>query len=317
MTAIVAWGRWLPRARLGNDAIREATGTEPSDGISSRTVAHADEDVLTMAAAAVNDLLDRTDYSRGEIQGVHLGTTTPPTQIGDLTADLIEMCHLEDVNFLTTATRSARAGTAAILSASHGPLPAIAVASDAIRAAPLSELGLAAGAGACALLLAPEGPVRITETTTVTQPHPGYRVQSPENPERSRYAATEFERVGYTQTVERALQSITNEPGTIVPTAPNGKYPARLETRSPQQEVIHTAQEFGDTGAASAGLGVLRAWEQGVEELICVGVGAGTIADAIVLEGALDVEAPPAGKEISFHRALQLRGQLSSQGAIH
>ncbi len=94
MRGIVSAGMYLPRFRLSTAETAEAWGTAPASGIERTAVPAADEDALTMAAAAAERALDDAPVDRSTIELLAVATTTPPLEEGDFVSRLVRMLAL-------------------------------------------------------------------------------------------------------------------------------------------------------------------------------------------------------------------------------
>ncbi len=122
MVGIVSWGAYVPRYRLPRMTIFQAMGwINPANILlaqGEKAVANADEDSLTIAAAAALDSL--TGRERTNIDGLFFASTTMPyleRQNAGIIAGALNL--REDVRSADFAG-SLRAGTSALLSAVEG-----------------------------------------------------------------------------------------------------------------------------------------------------------------------------------------------------
>ncbi|MEZ3114886.1 zinc ribbon domain-containing protein [Halobaculum sp. MBLA0147] len=181
---IVGGGAYAPRNRLSSEAVAEAWGRSQARGVERVAVPDADEDSLTMAAAAARRALAAADRDAGSVELLVFATTTPPVEEPELTPRLGEFLGVPETAARRTHAGGTRAGTAALadaLAALGGEVettgvgaraatdgsapagvdgPALVVAADAPLGEPNDETGHAAGAAAGALVLdtgRPEG----------------------------------------------------------------------------------------------------------------------------------------------------------------
>lgn len=317
MTAIESVGVHVPRYRISADTVADARGGFDAAGVSSTAVAGPDEDTLTMAVEAAERAIESSSVDRSTITAVTVGTTTPPLDEADLTADLVAMLGLPETVESAAFTQSARAGTRALRTAiGLRDGPALVVASDAPVGAPDDALGQGAGAGAVAFVLADEGPVSVAETGSVTRPFPGTRYRERGETRVDAYGATAYERQAYTETVAAGFETVDGRDAALAPTAPDGSMPYRAtNAMAGDPSVYQRASALGDTGAASAFFSLLAAWDEGEENVVVVGYGDGASADAIRLEGRAPVaESHIEAVDLDYPDYLRIRGEIVSTG---
>lgn len=175
---IVGGGAYAPRNRLSSEAVAEAWGRSQARGVERVAVPGADEDSLTMAAAAARRALAAADRDAGSVGLLVFATTTPPVEEPELTPRLGEFLGVPETAARRTHAGGTRAGTAALadalasLGGSAGTVaggdagsevddsefagvdgPALVVAADAPLGEPNDATGHAAGAAAGALVL--------------------------------------------------------------------------------------------------------------------------------------------------------------------
>ena len=314
-TPVASVGAYVPRFTVSAETIGEAWDGFRARGIARKRVAGHDEDAVTMAVEAAERALSAADVARDELGTLALGTTTPPLDEGDVGVRVAEMLGLPRDVEVSVHTQSTRAGTRALLAASRDDGPALAVASDRPLGAPDDALDHAAGAGAVALVTAPDGDVSIRETASFAREYPGTRFRRRGSAEVEAYGATAYERDAYTSTVAGVSEALDAEPDAVALTAPNGSLPARGAGALPFEATgYHLADELGDTGAASPFFGLLAAWADGADETLVVGYGDGAGADAVVTAGRLDADWRRESAEITYSEYLRKRGRLRSEG---
>lgn len=174
---IVGGGAYAPRNRLPSEAVAEAWGRSRARGVERVAVPDADEDCLTMAAAAARRALAAADRDPESVGLLVFATTTPPVEEPELTPRLGEFLGVPETAARRTHAGGTRAGTAALadaLAALDGGVettgvgvgaetdgsasagadgPALVVAADAPLGEPNDATGHAAGAAAGALVL--------------------------------------------------------------------------------------------------------------------------------------------------------------------
>ncbi|MFW5903147.1 MAG: hypothetical protein ACOCS7_00255 [Halolamina sp.] len=316
MTAIESVGVHVPRYRIQAETIRDARGSFEPAGVETVAVPGADEDALTMGVEAAERALDGAGVDRSSIETLTIGTTTPPLDEGDLTAQTVALLGLEQSVETTAVTQSTRAGTRAVRIAERlRDGPALAIAADAPRGPPDDALGQGAGAGAVALLLTDDGSAAIETTAATARAYPGTRYRERGRETTRAYGATSYERRAYAESVARTVDALEEPVVALAPTAPDGSMPYRATTElDDDPPVYQAASSLGDTGAASPLFGLLEAWNEGETDVAVVGYGGGSI-DVIRVEGTASPRRSPVPTvDLSYARYLELRGEIADAG---
>ncbi|WP_368410958.1 zinc ribbon domain-containing protein [Halomarina pelagica] len=321
MRAIRAVGAYAPEFRLPAGEISEAWGRMDAAGIESVAVPDADEDALTMAAAAARRALDAAGVGGDAVEHLALATTTPPLAEEELTPRLASMLGVGERASLQAHAGSTRAATRALFCA-PADATALVVASDAPRGEPGDAFGQAAGAGAVALLCAPDGAARAVASGEYATPYPGTRFRPTGDETLSGLGVTSYDRRAFTDTLSRAAEGVeTGDATAAAVQAPDGKLPYRAAgALGVEREAVRacaTVHELGDTGAASVPLSLARALEAGHETVVAAAFGSGAGADVLRIEVDGGVPADLAldgGEEVSYARALRLRGEITGEG---
>lgn len=314
MSAIESCGAYVPRFRIDASEFVDAWGTFEARGVSEKAVPGSDEDIVTMAVEAIEYALENSEHSRGDIEALSLGTTTPPVDEGDIAAQVAEIVGLKRSIELSVFAQSTRAGTEALLAGiTTTATPAIAVTADCPRSAPDSALDHAAGAGAVAFIVASEGQVTVDETSSYSREFPGTRFRERGRANVDSYDATAYERDAYTSVIASAVDALERPPAALAPTAPNGSLPYRAgRAVDADTNVYERASSLGDTGAASPFFGLLAAWQEGEDDVIIAGYGDGASADAIRLTGSLTDDWSRTTESITYDEYLRKRGHILS-----
>jgi hydroxymethylglutaryl-CoA synthase len=158
---IHGFGAFIPRLRVERAEIAAAYAwLNPglrSLGKSSRSTCGADEDTLTMAAAAARQCLDGAEL---EVIGrLVLGATTAPFANRSNAGIVAAAAGLGESVMASDTTGSLRAGTTALLQAAdsaRGGASVVCVAADRRAARAASTAEMTTGHGAAALLVGPE-----------------------------------------------------------------------------------------------------------------------------------------------------------------
>ncbi|ELZ03630.1 zinc ribbon domain-containing protein [Natrialba aegyptia] len=325
MTAITAVGAYTPRFRISAAAFEEAWGHFRAAGISEKTVPAADEDALTMGYEAATRALEAAELAGGEVDWLAFATSTPPVAEADLTARLGAMLAVSESATRHVFTGSTRAGTRAIsagmdaIDANAAEATALVVTADAPMGHPDGELDHAAGAGAAALVLEPDGPAHITDRAEFAQPYPGTRFRNTGDDETQGLGVTQYDRRAFTQTIGGAVAELERErdPDVAVVQAPDGKLPYRAAgAAGVDTDAIRaaaTVHELGDLGAASVPASLAAALAAGTESILAVSYGSGAGADAFALETAGDV---PARIDLDGDATLSYAEYLRQRGVV-
>lgn len=309
-------GAYTPRFRIDGDEFAKAWGSFDAPGIERKSVAAADEDAVTMAVEATIDALVGSNYARNEITGLAFASTTPPVDEGDVAATVAEILGLNTRVETAAFTQSTGAGGSALRWGMSVPTgPTLVIATDAPYGEPDDAIDHAAGAGAVAFLLADDGPVKIEATATHTEEFPGTRFRERGATAVDTYDATAYEREAYETVVAGAVEALNNSPTTVAPTAPNGKRPYRVARQLEGEiDIYQTANELGDTGAASAFFGLLSAWADDRDEVTLVTYGDGASAVAVRVVGTLNASWNRETVDISYAEYARKRSHIVATG---
>lgn len=302
MTAdrIAAVGAYVPRGRIDASEIREARGTFAASGVDRKAVPAADEDALTMAAAASERALSVADMPPEDVAVLAFATTTPPLAESEVTARLGSALGVPPTASTYAFTDSTRAGTRALTVALDASVegPALVVAADCPRGEPDGTVDHAGGAGAAAFVVADEG-VAVRDRATHTIPYPGTRFRPRGDSLVRDVDVRQYGREAFVRPCVEAARRLDAEPSAVAAAAiqsPDGDLPKRVaDSLDVADEALtrgSTVSTLGDTGAASVPLGVARALEDDCERVLALAWGSGAGADALVLEGDCPVEWP-------------------------
>jgi hydroxymethylglutaryl-CoA synthase len=293
---IASVGAYAPRLRIAAEEYRDAWDETPR-GIDRTAVPDADEDAVTMAHAAAARALSAGGYDGDDIEFLALGTTTPPMAEAELTARLQSTLGLPAAVTARTHTGSTRAGVTALEAGLDAGTRGLVVASDCPQGAPDDEIDRAAGAGAAAFVLDDEG-ATVVDRATHTEPYPGTRFRRRGETDVEGLGITPYDRTAFRETIAGAVDRLDggHDPGNRDPTdvdaaaiqAPNGDLPYRaadaLGVDAATIDAAETVRDLGDTGAASAPLGLARALADGVDRVLVAAFGGGAGASALLVD---------------------------------
>lgn len=320
--SIVAAGVHAPNYRIDADTIAAAWGRFQAAGIAEKRVTAADEDALTMGAAAARRALVAAGTNPAEIAGLVFATTTPPLAEEGLTPRLAAFLGVENAAHRSLAG-STRAGTQALLvAADTEAFPALVVAADCPQGEPNSAEEHAAGAGAVAFVVDDEGAdarARLAARAEYAADYPGTRFRDRGDDTVQGLGISSYDRQAYRECVTGAVGRLDAgtlaDPDALALQAPDGKLPGRaVSTLETDPKLVTVASDRGDLGAASAPAALARAFAAGHESVLVVGYGSGAGADALLFEGGVPVvtDAADGAESIDYPQYLRLRGTLDS-----
>ncbi|MFC6733076.1 MULTISPECIES: zinc ribbon domain-containing protein [unclassified Haladaptatus] len=317
---ITAVGAYAPRFRISAKEFAAEWSRGPA-GIKQKSVLDADEDALTMAVEAGKRVLEAADLTGEDVAHLSFASSTPPAEEEELTARLGSMLAVSETATHQQFGGSTRAGTRALVaSLESGPWHdsvGLVIASDSPRGHPSDSHEHAAGAGAVAFVLGETGAAVVSQAEYTT-PYPGTRFRQRGSEFVEGLGVTGYDREAFSATIRGAVEQVyPGDVGAVCLQSPDGKLPYRaakaLGFEAGLVQNGTTVHDLGDTGAASAPLGIAKALDAGHERLLAVGYGAGGGADALVIEGddvatnlALDES-----EEIEYAEYLRLRGDLT------
>jgi|AntRauMinimDraft_4_1070384.scaffolds.fasta_scaffold02754_2 hydroxymethylglutaryl-CoA synthase len=333
-----AVGAYAPRHRLSASELEAAWGSVQASGVGEKAVPGADEDALTMAAAAATNALQADGSAASAVGLLAFATTTPPLEEEDLSVRLGSMLGVPETAHHEVYGGSTRAGTRALAAGFDATLAAgevaLVVAADCPKGEPSGERDQAAGAGAAAFLLVDGGPAVPLVRGSFVRPTPGTRFRERGSERVEGLGVTSYDRAAFTETLAGAVAELdADDRDGDVPTvvdgvdaaavqAPDGAMPYRatdalgVDTEAIQR--VATVHDLGDTGAASPLLGFAKALaDPDVGRTLVAGYGSGAGADAFVVDfdGALSASLGldrDDEREISYAQYLRLRDEVIS-----
>ena len=323
-------GAYAPRFRLRADAVRDALDTVQAPGITSVAVPDADEDPVTMAWEASKRALDAAGVDGDALDAIYLASTTLPTldesPVPHLATAFDAPDSLDARVFSGSTAASGEAFATALDRTGGGPV--LVVASDAPAGELDSAEGHAAGAGAAAVVLTPDGQGTIDQHGSASATYPGTRFR-PEGERTQGLGITAYDRQAYSELLTKALDDAfddgpTPEFDAAAVTMPDGKLPYRaagaagLDTSAVAD--AETVSTLGDTGAAGPLLGLATAIEDGASDVLLATYGSGATCHAFHVRthsDALPVDAATEGDvELDYTAAMRRRGAFSSGAPV-
>ncbi|MFQ3294698.1 MAG: hydroxymethylglutaryl-CoA synthase [Halobacteriales archaeon] len=316
-------GAYAPRLRIEADEYRDAWDEAPR-GIDRTAVPDADEDAFTMAHEAAARALSAGGFDGTDVEFLAFGTTTPPMAEEELTARLRSTLGLPEDVTTRTNTGSTRAGVTALEAGLDAGTKGLIVASDCPEGNPDGEIERVAGAGAAAFVLDDSG-ARVVDRATYTEPYPGTRFRSHGESEVKGLGITPYDRTAFRETLAGVVERLgANEAQTDVDAAaiqaPDGDLPYRVsDTLGVDPEAIdaaETVRDLGDTGAASAPLGMARALADGADRILLAAFGSGAGSSALLIERSGGNEVPTdlaleGDVLLSYSDYLRRRGEIT------
>jgi hydroxymethylglutaryl-CoA synthase len=305
---IAGVGAYAPRFRLSAEAVENALGRFRASGVRRVAVPDADEDALTMAAEAAERALAAAGYETEQLDTLFLASTTLPYDEETATGRLGSILGVPETTRVSQFAGSTNAGGEALAAALDSDGASLVVAADCPTGAPDEAFGHAAGAGAAAVLVAPDGPGRVVDRASYTDAFPGTRFRERGEDETTGLGVTTYDREAYQETLTGAVEAAGGAEGVDAAAlqAPDGDLPYRvagaLELDSETIQAGAVAADIGDAGAASALLGFASALAEGHEDVLLATYGSGAAARAfrvraderlptrITLEGDRDLD---------------------------
>lgn len=113
---ISGYAVYLPFLRIAGDEYKKAWGSFAAGGVKEKAVMDFDEDVLTMGAEAIRQVLAATQIAPSKIGALSLGSTRFPYDQKVAAGTVIEMIGLPQTVMVTEHSTSQRAGMEAVLS---------------------------------------------------------------------------------------------------------------------------------------------------------------------------------------------------------
>lgn len=325
---VLGVGAAAPSLRLTAADVAAAWGR--GGGKTQAAVCAADEDTLTLAAAAASLALDAAGIDPTDVDGLWWGTSRPPFAEGPSHAMLASALGLTPAAAGALTSGSPHAGMEALLGGADAvgagsSRIALVVASDALVPGLGTSFEARCGAGAVAVVLgAGDGPGAIT--ARVTRSHPlldRYRGDG-ETATRDLYDARLFREEMFLPAVREVGERLAAFDVTAwsIPD-PDGRLGStvakQLGAGTPASAPVYAV--VGDTGAAAALLGIAGALDAaGTYAVVATGGGRTTgitiTVDTPVPGAAAVDDALAGGRPASYSEVLRARGQLTPSGEM-
>lgn len=307
-SAIIGFGRYLPRFRIRADAIAEHWQQDPSVirgglGIIEKAVPDVSEDTFTMAFEAASQAIQQAGVQGTEISAIFVGSESHPYAVKPTSGMLVTaleldpFCHAADLEF------ACKAGTAGmqIVDAfvrSKQIRYGLAIGSDTAQGRPGDALEYSAAAGAAAFVMGPSASktalCRLDHTLSFTTDTPDFwRANGEPYP---RHAGRFTGEPAYFKHVAEALRGILSVTKTdlkdidhVVLHMPNAKFPSQMAKKlgvsSEQLATGFIVPKIGNTYSACSPLGLTYVLEQAKKDqrILVVSYGSGSGADAFLM----------------------------------
>lgn len=303
MVGITDYGFYIPRYRIKVEDIATYWGkcadkVELSLRIFEKSVASADEDVLTMAYEASSSFLLHKQKLKEKIGAVFVGSETSPYAVKPISTSLAEWLELSH-DYLAYDTQFAcKAATGAFISVlgmvKSGDIEsALVCASDKANARPKDVLEYSAGSGANAWLLGKENVIaEVVNWHSYSSDTPDFwrRAKSEYPSHGGRFTGTPAYFLHLSEAVKRLLKKTGTKPSeysNVVFHMPNGTFPLKaakqLGFSKEQMEIGYIVPKLGNSYSASALMGLVSVLEvsQPGDTILFASYGSGAGSDAI------------------------------------
>ncbi|MSR87431.1 hydroxymethylglutaryl-CoA synthase [Candidatus Peribacteria bacterium] len=307
-SAIIGFGRYLPKYRITTAAIAEHHGQDAKGivaglGISEKTVPGREEDSYTMAFEAARQAIEVAEIQSSEISAIFVGSESHPYAVkptSSMLASSLELhpfCHCADLEF---ACKAGTAGMQMVDSfirsgqVNYG----LAIGTDTAQGRPGDALEYTAAAGAAAFVLgsekAKDALCRMETTLSFTTDTADFwRPAGEKYPHHAGRFTGEPAYVRHVQEVTKGILAIAKlKPADIdhvVFHMPNAKFPKAIAKKlgftEEQMELGFIVKDIGNTYAACSPLGLTYVLEEAKkgETILLVSYGSGSGSDAFVM----------------------------------
>jgi hydroxymethylglutaryl-CoA synthase len=325
-SAIVGFGRYIPRLRVKTETIAEHWGQDARSivsgiGVKQKSVPDRGEDSYTMAFEASTQAIATAEIRSSEISAIFVGSESHPYAVKPTSSmlasslDLHPFCHAADLEF------ACKAGTAGLqivdaFVRSGQSQYGLAIGTDAAQGRPGDALEYTAAAGAAAIVVGPEKSknaiCRIDATLSFTTDTPDFwRPNDEKYPHHAGRFTGEpayFRHVREAALGMLAVQKLEAKDVThVVLHMPNAKFPkaaaAKAGFSDEQMKLGFIVPEIGNTYSACSPLGltfVLEHAKKG-ETILLVSYGSGSGSDAFLFTMLRDgVQLPADEREQEF-----------------
>lgn len=337
---ITGYSAYLPKPRLRREEIARAWGHVAAPGLQEKAVPDCDEDVLTMAAAALLPGVNGLAPGVGR-RLLSLASGTLPAGDKHSPASLAALVGWDGLLQTTQHGSSGRSGLEALRTAEAYLLAGLAdeaavVAADALTAAPGDPLDHSLGAGAAALTIGRDAPIALLEgSCSAVAEWLGDRHRPRGERHLQDLGVRDYTAVGLQRVLRTPVEGLLKELGAapaefahvVLPSHEPGSVwgvARQLGFKDPQLTAGWLFPRTGDTGSAGPLLGLIAALElaEPGDRILVVAFGSGAACDAMALRatgelapwrerrGPVLAPALAAGRPVDYLTYLKLRGDL-------
>lgn len=317
-SAIIGFGRYLPKFRVKTASIAEHHGQDPlivlsGLGITEKTVPGREEDSYTMAFEAARQAIDVAAVQSSEISAIFVGSESHPYAVKPTSSmlasslDLHPFCHCADLEFACKAgTAGMQIVDSMVRSGQVGY--GMAIGTDTAQGRPGDALEYTAAAGAAAAIIGSEkvknALCRIDCTLSFTTDTPDFwRPNGEKYPRHAGRFTGEPAYFRHVQEVTKGILAIAKSTPAdidhVVFHMPNAKFPKtaakKLGFTEDQMDAGFIVKDIGNTYAACSPLGLTYVLESAKknETILLVSYGSGSGSDAFLMTMLRDgVELP-------------------------
>lgn len=307
-SAIIGFGRYLPKYRVKTAAIAEHHGQDAAGviaglGISEKTVAGREEDSYTMAFEAARQAIEVAEIQSSEISAIFVGSESHPYAVKPTSSmltsslDLHPFCHCADLEFACKAGTAGMQIVDSFIRAGQVQY-GMAIGTDTAQSRPGDALEYTAAAGAAAVILGPEKTknalCRIDHTLSFTTDTPDFwRPTGEKYPHHAGRFTGEPAYFRHVQEVTKGILAIAHRKPAdvdhVIFHMPNAKFPTvaakKLGFTEEQMALGFIVPAIGNTYAACSPLGLTYVLEEAKkgETILLVSYGSGSGSDAFVM----------------------------------
>jgi 3-hydroxy-3-methylglutaryl CoA synthase len=330
MVVVDGYGGYVPLYRVERDDVAAQTGGSASG---ETAVPARDENHVTMASEAAETALARADAGAGDLGAVVSASITDPFAEHGIAAHVAY--RLQATGDVRTADlrSSGRAATDALLTARDfvraNDAPALVIAADVLPAEAGDDDAATAGAGAGAVVLAPDAEGSAASLQGVGQATTGFVERHRRHGEPAEGGDAKFEgQHGFGPAVEQAsgpaLAAVDGQPSLAVVAAANQRMASSALRQFGDVDHVSTFDDVGAAGTASFYLDLVHLLEtaDAGESAVALCYGAGG-ADAVTLEtgsgvgadaGLSVAEQVDAKEYVTYAKHLEYREPVDYQG---
>jgi hydroxymethylglutaryl-CoA synthase len=307
-SAIIGFGRYLPKYRVQTAIIAEHNGQDPKStvsglGITEKTVPGRDEDSYTFAFEAARQAIDIAELQSSEIGAIFVGSESHPYAVKPTSSmlaaslDLHPFCHCADLEFACKAGTAGMQIVDAFVRAGQIQY-GMAIGTDAAQGRPGDALEYTAAAGAAAFIIGPDKTknalCRLDQTLSFTTDTPDFwRPTGEKYPQHAGRFTGEPAYFRHIQETAKGILAVAKlKPADITHVVfhmPNAKFPKtaakKLGFTEEQMQLGFIVPQIGNTYSACSPLGLTYVLESAKknDRILVVSYGSGSGSDAFVM----------------------------------